>query len=129
MIMFARLFGPGEEDQLQFLHNRVILTGAGMICGILGMILNAVGISSIGGILGGIGGIALFVALFLWGFGAIRTLIGFGSIGAIFSGNVVLGVVIFMFCVVAAYFISIFIALIGLYRYIYLRVKFSKIRR
>lgn len=91
-------------------------------------LLNLVKLEPVAKITGGIGGIALFVALFMWGFGAIKKLFGIGTIGAIFSGNVVFGVVIFLLCMMAAYLISIFVAFIGTGRYIYLKVKKSQER-
>ena len=95
----------------------------------VGLLLLLVKLDSVGEIVYGIGGIALFVALFMWGFGAIKRLFGIGTIGAIFSGNVVFGVVIFVLCLMVAYLISIFVAFVGVGRYIYLKVKQSQERR
>lgn len=86
-------------------------------------------LDSVSEIIYGIGGIVLFIALFMWGFGAIKRLFGIGTIGAIFSGNVVFGVVIFVLCMMAAYFVSIFVAFLGVGRYIYLKIKKSQERR
>lgn len=124
--MFTRLFGENDELQIHNLQMKVILTGLGIILCIIGNIFSAIHLESVGGIALSVGGIVLFVALFMWGFGAIRTLLGFGTIGAIFSGNVVFGVVIFIFCVMIAYLISIIVAFLGVGRYIYLIVKKSQ---
>lgn len=127
--MFLKLFGETEELQIQNLQKKVILTGVGLACCLIGLLLLLVKLDSVGEIVSGIGGIALFVALFMWGFGAIKRIFGIGTIGIIFSGNVVFGVVIFVLCAMAAYLISIFVAFLGVGRYIYLKVKESQERR
>lgn len=127
--MFTRLFGETEKIQFKNLKPKAILTILGLIVGLVGVLLTLIGIESLGETLLSISGIILFILLFIWGFGAIRALFGFSTIGAIFSGNVVFGVVIFVFCMMAAYFISIFIAFLGVSRFIYLKIKFSQNRR
>lgn len=126
--IFAKLFGETEELEIQNLEKKVFLTGIGIVGMLVTVLLNLVKLEPVAKITGGIGGIALFVALFMWGFGAIKKLFGIGTIGAIFSGNVVFGVVIFLLCMMAAYLISIFVAFIGTGRYIYLKVKKSQER-
>ena len=121
--MFVRLFGESDEEQLKNLTKKVVLTGIGVVCYILGLVFYLMHLDSVGGIFGSIGGIALLVAMFMWGFGAIKRLVGIGTVGAFFSGNVVFGVVIFVMCVIVAYFISLIVAFIGIGRYIYLRIK------
>ncbi len=126
--MFERLFGATEAEQLHYLQSRVIITAAGLAVGIVSCLLSIIpvdGISAIGKVLMSVTGLIFLVAMFMWGFGAIKSLLGWGSVGAIFSGNVVIGVVIFMFCAVIAYLISIVVALLGIGRFIYLKVKVS----
>ena len=127
--MFTKLFGETEELQIQNLQKKVMLTGVGIACCLIGLLLLLVKLDSVSEIVYGIGGIVLFIALFMWGFGAIKRLFGIGTIGAIFSGNVVFGVVIFVLCMMAAYFVSIFVAFLGVGRYIYLKIKKSQERR
>lgn len=126
--MFARLFGESDEDQLQNLTKKVVLTGIGVVYYALGLVFYLLQWDTAGGIFGSVGGIALLVAMFMWGFGAIKRLFGFGTVGAIFSGNVVFGTVIFVVCMMVAYLISLIVALIGIGRYIYLRVKIAQER-
>lgn len=123
--MFVRLFGESDEEQLKNLTKKVVLTGIGVVCYILGLVFYLMHLDSVGGIFGSIGGIALLVAMFMWGFDAIKRLVGIGTVGAIFSGNVVFGVVIFVMCVIVAYFVSLIVAFIGIGRYIYLRIKMA----
>lgn len=126
--MFVRLFGESDEEQLKNLTKKVVLTGIGVVCYILGLVFYLMHLDSVGGIFGSIGGIALLVAMFMWGFDAIKRLVGIGTVGAIFSGNVVFGVVIFVMCVIVAYFVSLIVAFIGIGRYIYLRIKMAQER-
>lgn len=127
--MFDKLFGETEELQIQNLQKKVVLTGIGLVSCLIGILLLVIKLNSIGEVVYGVGGIVLFIALFLWGFGAIKKLLGIGTIGAIFSRNVVFGVVIFVLCMMAAYLISIFVAFLGIGRYIYLKIKHSQERR
>ncbi len=127
--MFTRLFGETDNEQFVYLKKKVLLTFLGLFLGLVGILLASFQQKSMGQTLCGIAGAILLISLFLWGFGAIKRLFGIATIGAIFSRNVVLGVVIFVFCLMIAYLISIFIAFMGIGRYIYLNVKFSKERR
>lgn len=126
--MFVRLFGESDEEQLKNLTKKVVLTGIGVVCYILGLVFYLMHLDSVGGIFGSVGGIALLVAMFMWGFDAIKRLVGIGTVGAIFSGNVMFGVVIFVMCVIVAYFVSLIVAFIGIGRYIYLRIKMAQER-
>lgn len=122
-MMFSRLFGDTEEEQILNLQKKVVLTGVGVVLGLIGLVLLLIRLDTVGAAVYSLGGAVLFVSLFFWGFGAIKKLFGIGTIGALFSGNVVFGVVIFVICMMAAYIISLFVALIGIGRYIYLKVK------
>ena len=99
------------------------------MCWVIGLIFDELSLETVGGNLGSIGVIGLFVGMFVWGCGAIKEVFGIGSVGAIFSGNVVIGTVIFVVCLLAAYFISVVVAFIGIGRYIYLKVKVAQERR
>lgn len=127
--MFSRLFGETEEDQILYLEKKVLALGLAAVLMIVGGILMLVGLEKVGGVLGSIASAIFMVVLFMFGFGAIKSLMGWGSIGAIFSGNIVIGVVILVFCAIAAYLISLFIDLLAIGRYIYLKVKASTERK
>lgn len=124
--MFRRLFGETESLQLQNLQKKVILTALGAALYLIGILLMAFHLEAPASIIASVGSVILMIVMFMWGFGAIKGLIGFGSIGAIFSGNVVLGVVIFVICAMLAYLISLVVVFLGIGRYIYLKVKESK---
>ena len=91
------------------------------------LILHAVGLSGGADAIAGIAemGVAI-VLLFVWGWPVVKGLFGITAIGAIFSGNVVIGVVLFVVYLTLAYFLGIIFAFIGTIRYIYLRIKYGK---
>lgn len=117
--MFVRLFGETEKDQLKYLQPRVILTAVWFVVMIAGIITRLELLGAAMGILG-------LVVFFSWGWAPTKTMLGVGSIGAIFSGNVVFGVVIFVICIMLAYIAGLICGGIGIFRYIYLRIKASK---
>lgn len=123
--MFEKLFGATEEDQMRYLEKKVFALGIAAVLSIIAFVLMIIGLDKIGGIVGSVSGAIFMVVLFMFGFGAIKSIMGWGSIGAIFSGNIVIGVVILVFCAIAAYLVSLFVALLAVGRYIYLKVKSS----
>lgn len=64
--------------------------------------------------------------LFIWGWRVIRNWFGITTISAIFSGNVVIGVTIFLFYLIVAYLADILFAILGVGRWIYLKMKYRK---
>ena len=104
--MFSRLFGETPEEQFHYLQIRVIATLASLV---LMLFLSGIG-----------GAIFSLIMMFVWGWGAVKALFGVTSVGVIFSGNVVFGVVIFVLYVMVAYLAGIFCALLGVGRFIYL---------
>ncbi|MBR5020043.1 MAG: hypothetical protein IKY17_00295 [Oscillospiraceae bacterium] len=111
--MFNRIFGGTDAEQLQFLEVRSIITIAALvIAGVASFFTpNALSLIAI-------------VMLFIWGWNVIKNWFGFTTLGAIFSGNVVIGVVIFMFYLVVAYLVGMIFAVLGVGRWIYLKVKY-----
>ena len=125
--MFRKLFGETEQDQIQFLHPRAIATLVILALMVVALILHAVGLSGGADAIAGIAemGVAI-VLLFVWGWPVVKGLFGITAIGAIFSGNVVIGVVLFVVYLTLAYFLGIIFAFTGTIRYIYLRIKYGK---
>lgn len=116
--MFQRLFGNTDDIQVQYLQWRVIVTLACLAVCLAALIFefNA-------------GPLFALVMLFVWGWGVVKSLFGVASVAAIFSGNVIFGVIIFLFYVIVAYLAGVFCAFLGVGRYIYLKVKAVKQRR
>ncbi|MGN1249917.1 MAG: hypothetical protein ACI4XW_07530 [Candidatus Spyradocola sp.] len=103
--MFKRLFGETEEEQLHYLQVRVIIT---LISLVLAFFVPAV---------------FALVMLFVWGWNVVKSLFGITTVGAIFTGNIVFGVVLFLLYIVVAYLSGVVCAALGIGRYIYLMVK------
>lgn len=113
--MFTKLFGPTLEAQLRYLQPRVIVTLLLLVTsGILAFFVpETIGIIAI-------------IFLFIWGWGATKSMFGWASIGSIFAWNLAIGIILFMLAITIAYFIGIIVAIIGVIRYIQLKLLFSR---
>lgn len=78
--MFKRIFGGTEEEQIKFLQVRSIIT-------LISLPIAAV-ISW---------GLIALVMLFIWGWSVVKNWFGITAIGAIFSRNIMIGVLLFVF--------------------------------
>ena len=107
--MFKRLFGETDEEQLRFLQPRAIITLVSLVLCFFGP-----------------AAIIAVVMIFVWGWGVVKSLFGIASIGAIFSGNVVLGSAIFVLYILLSYIAGIVCAVLGTCRYVYLKIKSLK---
>lgn len=112
--MFERIFGGTDAEQMEFLQIRSILT----IVAIVVSLVAAIFVPEALGIVGA-------VMLFVWGFGVLKAMFGITAIGILFSGNIVLGVILFLLYIMAAYFAGLLFAFVGVGRWIYLKVKYS----
>ncbi len=117
--MFRRMFGGDEAAQFRFLHPRCIITIISTVIMIVGFLITQIEEFAF---------IFPVVMLFVWGFGVIKNLFGVTTIGAIFANNMMITIILFLILVFAAYLVGIFFALIGLGRWIYLMVKFNKMK-
>lgn len=108
--MFQRLFGYTVEEQLGYLQSRLFF------------IVLAVIIAFILALIGGNGSIALVLAAYMWGWGFMRNWFGITTIGAIFSGNLVIGFIIVFIYLIVGYFLGLITFVIGLIRYIQLKL-------
>lgn len=111
--MFNRIFGGSDAEQLQFLEVRSIITIVVMVIAIFASFFNSEALALIA-----------VVMLFIWGWNVIKNWFGITTMGAIFSGNVAIGVIIFMFYLIVAYLVGIVFAFLGVGRWIYLKLKY-----
>lgn len=111
--MFNRIFGGSDAEQLCFLETRSIITIAAIIIGLVASVFSPEAL-----------GLIAFVMLFVWGWNVIKNWFGITTLGAIFSGNIVIGVILFMIYIVAAYLAGIVFAFLGVGRWIYLKMKY-----
>lgn len=111
--MFDRIFGGTVEEQLDFLGKCLTLTIVACIVGAVGSIF-------------GSEEFALIFSLIplIWGWSVIKNWFGFASLASIFTGNVVIGVLVFMLYIFIAFISGMFFALLGLGRWIYLIIKY-----
>ena len=102
--MFQRLFGNTPEEQLTYLQPRILLTALVIVVGLLAMLFG--------------GSCDWIIVLKNW--------FGFTTIGAFFSGNIAIGVVLFVGYLIIGYVIGLITFLLGAVRYIQLRLLFKR---
>lgn len=126
--MFRRFYGETDEDQLLYLGKKVKATIITFIIGIVCIIIGLIGEmlnSEIAGVMG-FAGLIYVIMMYYWGWGFMKMFFGYATFGAIFSGNVVIGVIIILAYVFLGLFFGIFNSFVGILRYIYLKVKYKK---
>lgn len=111
--MFNRIFGGSDAAQLQFLEMRSIITIVVVVFALVASIFVPEALALIA-----------VVMLFIWGWNVVRNWFGITTLGAIFSGNVAIGVIIFLFYLIVAYLVGILFAFLGVGRWIYLKMKY-----
>lgn len=120
--MTRKLFGETEEEQYRYLKPRLIAFGVGITALLIGLVLMQF-TASLGSSIGNIGvGICMIVML-IFGWSIMRGIFGYATVGALFSGNVVIGVVIFVVYVLIGYLGGFVVAFIGLCRFLVLLKK------
>jgi len=113
--MFQKLYGETETMQFKYLRWRVILSFADIILMVIGLLID----TQIGSIFGGL----LAVIAWMWAWGFMRTWFGWTSFFAIFTGNLIFGILIFVLYITLGYILGLFGFLLGTGRFIYLAVK------
>lgn len=112
--MFERLFGNTMEEQLLYLQPRILLTAPVIIIGFIAMAF------------GSSGSAVIAIAAYVWAWSFLKNWFGITTIGALFSGNVVLGVILVLAYLVIGYFIGLLTFLLGLIRYIQLKLVYTR---
>lgn len=108
--MFERLFGNTLDEQLMYLQPRVLLTAPVIIFGFIAMAF------------GSSGSAVIAIAAYVWAWTFLKNWFGITTLGALFSGNVVIGVILVLAYLIIGYFIGLITFLLGLIRYIQLRL-------
>lgn len=108
--MLTRLFGASNEEQFQFLKSRMIITVALAVISAIGYLITKNSSFSI----------LIAIAFYIWGWQALKSMFGVTTIGAIFSGNFIAGVMIFILYLLVGYVAGMVIFIIGLCRFIQL---------
>lgn len=118
--MITKLFGQTEEEQFNYLQPRVIALLVGLLLLLIGVGLMELGFGEIVALIGE--GICVIV-LFIFGWAIMRGIFGFVNIGALFSLNIVVGVVALILFLCVGYIGGFFVALVGICRYLILLKK------
>ena len=114
--MFEKLFGGTKEEQLAYLQTRLLLTAPIIIGGIV--VLSAGGSSR--------GSAVIALAAYVWAWTFLKNWLGITTLGALFSGNIAIGVILFCVYLVLGYVIGLATFALGLIRYIQLKISVRK---
>ena len=109
--MIKKLFGETEEAQLAYLQPRLIALGVGVIFLLIGFLLMKLGVP-FGDEIGSLGVGICVITLLIFGWAIMRGLFGFVTVGTLFSGNPVVGIVILILFVGIGYIGGVFVAVI-----------------
>ena len=91
--MFRKLFGETETIQFDYLKPRIIMAFI-VVAGILiGLITHFIGLQSVAQVCVGIAELFYVILALMFGWRFLKSMFGFASLGALFSGNIVFGVV------------------------------------
>ena len=122
--MFARLFGETEQDQFQYLRVRSVAT---LICLVAPFVLAILSlILPVETLMTGVSVALGILFLFFWGWPALKALTGIATIGALFSRNIMVAMLILFVLVLVSYALGVLFALLGTGRFIYLVLKMRR---
>lgn len=116
--MVEKLFGVGAEAQYMYLKPRLTALAVSLALSLAGGLLMLLGLRQFGRLLGGLGVGAVAIVMLVFGWAILRGLFGVTSLGILFSGNIVLGVVVFVLYITVGYFGGMVVAVIGLCRFL-----------
>ncbi len=116
--MVEKLFGVGAEAQYTYLKPRLTALAVSLALSLAGGLLMLLGLRQFGRLLGGLGVGAFAIVMLVFGWAILRGLFGVTSLGILFSGNIVLGVVVFVLYITVGYFGGMVVAVIGLCRFL-----------
>lgn len=118
--MIKKLFGQTEEEQFNYLQPRVITLVVGILLLLIGLGIMKLGLGEVVAL---IGELICVIVLLIFGWAIMRGLFGFVTVGTLFSGNPVVGIVILILFVGIGYIGGVFVAVIGICRYLVLLKK------
>lgn len=121
--MFRKLFGETETQQLNYLKPRIILVIICIAVVLVGVVTHFMGIDSFSRTCMNIGSLLYAVSAIVFGWQFLKSMFGFASLGALFSGNIVFGVVIMLVYFLLSIILGLITLVLGIGRFIYLLVK------
>lgn len=120
--MIKKLFGETEEQQFEYLKKRLFAFAIGVAILLIGGLLMGMGVP-FGTQIAELGTMVCAIVWLVFGWAIMKGVFGFATFGAVFSRNVVIGVVIFVLFITIGYFGGIFVTFIGLCRFFVLLKK------
>ena len=118
--MIKKLFGQTEEEQFNYLQPRVVALIVGILILFVGVGVMKIGLGEAVAL---IGEVICVIVLLIFGWAIMRGLFGITTVGSLFSGNPVVGLVILVLFLIIGYIGGFFVALIGICRYLILLKK------
>lgn len=114
--MIKKLFGQTEEEQMAYIKKKLIIT---LVIIVVGTLVGIFGYND--AFVGGIG-----IAFYVWGWNAMRAIFGASVFAALFSRNIVIGVLILIAFMLVGYIAGIFCFSVGLCRFVQIIAKNHK---
>ena len=121
--MFRKLFGETETQQLNYLKPRFILVIVFVAVLLVGVVTHFMGIEPFSRTCMNISSLLYAVSAIVFGWHFLKSMFGFASLGALFSGNIVFGVVIMVVYFLLSAVLGLITLVLGIGRFIYLLVK------
>ncbi len=112
--MMERLFGSTLEEQLKFLRYRILISVIVSFVGCVTMFSSSAG------------SVIIVLVAYVWAWTFLKRWFGITTIGAIFSGNVVIAVLLFVAYLVIGYLIGLVTFIMGVIRYIQIKIIMHK---
>lgn len=120
--MIRKFFGDTEEEQFRYLKPRLIALGIGIAMLLLGVLLMQLGIS-FGETIGSLGTGIIVIDMLIFGWAIMRGLFGFATVGALFTNDIRWGIILFILFGLVGYLGGIFVAFVGICRFLVLLKK------
>lgn len=121
--MFRKLFGETETIQFNYLKPRMILAFVIVAAVLLGLITHFIGLQSVARVCVGLGSTLYAILALMFGWRFLKSMFGFATFGAIFSGNIIFGSAIFVIYFLLSIVLGLITLVLGIGRFIYLLVK------
>lgn len=110
VLKMKKLFGETPQEQLKYLQPRIIITAIAIAISLVGLLFHFEEIAAV-----------LGVVCLMWGWTFLKEKFGIVSLGALFTRNIIAGIVLFVLFLFVGYFFGIVVFIMGLVQYIKLK--------
>lgn len=119
--LFCKFFGSTEEEQFQYLKKRLLWVCVGCVMMLIFGIISYFGVENNAMTVFGIISAALCVwPIVVFGWNAMKGLLGITSFLAFMSHNIMIGIALFVLFVFLGYILGIIVSIIGICRFLVL---------